>query len=131
MVATFGNYMQSDMVQMSHHAGSGATFAVYNLCAPRIVLVPQSRLYYNEHIDDAGGGWIGWSCTRRVVTEIASVEYVIINDDYSTVMTITETGVNMETKSASNPTGIRNIYENKIPKWSSDVMAPETSWIKK
>jgi hypothetical protein len=134
MVAMFGDYIQSDIVQMSHHAGVGSTFGLYNLCQPRVVLIPQSRELYLANINDtAGGGWKGWSCTKRVVTEIESVEYVIINDDYNTVMTVTATGLNMELRSTGNPDGIYSVYDSKMTqRWSTtDVIAPDSSWIKK
>lgn len=138
MVATFGDYLESDFVQMSHHAGGGTTYTLYRYVLGtgedskgKVVLVPQSRVYYADKIAEYANSTAerGWGCTVQVVNN-DSVQYIIISDDdYNATVVIDENGANMEMKSNSNPTGVYGVHCTKAFAWVTrpgSYMAPTT-----
>ena len=137
MVATFGDYLESDFVQMSHHAGGGTTYTLYRYVLGtgedskgKVVLVPQSREYYadmlKKYADSAAE--TGWGCTNQVVNN-DSVQYIIISDDdYNATVVIDENGANLEMKSNSNPNGMYGVNYIGTLKWVTtpgSYMAPD------
>ena len=145
MVGLFGEYLESDMIQMSHHAGGGTTYTLYRNALGtgedskgKIVLVPQSRKYYKSkiklYLSDTKE--TGWGCTAQVVQN-NSTQYVIIADDcdgikmINTTIVIDENGANMEMKSASNPNGVYSLTINTKLTWTNDILGTSNSLIKK
>ncbi len=139
MNAMLGTYLESDIVQMSHHAGGGANLTLYKYALTtiagknKVVLVPQSRVYYYAHINDTNKVQkaTGWGCTYAVTNVLASVKYVFINDDYNTTFVLGATGFNYEMRSSTNLGGFYNLYDNTAMVWSTNPYAPKTSIIKK
>lgn len=137
MVAMFGTALESDIVQVSHHAGGGATLTLYKYAlttsstANKVLLVPQSRVYYYANMRTrTKSAETGWGCTYGIAN-YASVKYIFINDDYNTTLVLGSTGFNYEMRSSANPGGFYNLYDNTAMTWSTNVKTPATSIIKK
>ena len=56
----YGAYLKSDLVQMGHHGWNGATYEVYELAQPEMILWPNSQKEYEK-------GLVGDNPTYRII----------------------------------------------------------------
>ena len=47
----YGSYLKSDIVQMSHHGGDGATPEFYTLISPHTALWPAEETKYRQNLN--------------------------------------------------------------------------------
>ncbi len=78
--AMFGDYLQSDMVAVSHHGGPGTEELFYELIAPEFVWFPNIRSSYNGYMN--GSSWYS-KVDQFVCQQLDSVKYVIIANSSS------------------------------------------------
>ncbi|MBE6554682.1 MAG: MBL fold metallo-hydrolase [Ruminococcaceae bacterium] len=90
--AMYGNYMQSDMVQVAHHGWDGCEWALYQLIAPECVWWPTSMANFNSFSYAANSSNAYARVDYKVINELSSVNYHIISDFYNVTMTIKPDG---------------------------------------
>lgn len=95
--ATYGADLRSDMVQISHHGWVGCEWSLYQLVAPRCLLWPDSygkttsngvREYYRPKTYDQEWAMVDY----RLVHELPSAEYILVNDKQNVTVTLTKDG---------------------------------------
>ena len=89
--AMYGEYLQSDMLQISHHGYIGCEFELYALVAPTCVWWPTDRNTFARQVSgqfSSGPNVVNY----RVYTEIESIKYIILGDGFNTTMTFTADG---------------------------------------
>ena len=86
----YGSYLKSDMVQVSHHWGSGSEFRVYQLAKPTWLLFPCSRSSFSGNYKRTA------SIVYRGCEEISTVKYVVLSDFCNYTVPITATGADPE-----------------------------------
>jgi len=92
MAAMFGEYLKSDMAQLSNHGGGyGATLALYNLIQPIAVFCPVNKTAFAERANAQGTG------AYLAMNSISSVRYIFVQDDYNLTITLTSAGPNFNT----------------------------------
>ncbi len=110
MRATYGEYLDSDMVQVAHHNYDGCEWKLYQLVSPELVWWPVNRLRYNGangntcHDASAKAGTtkhVNYSISYR----LDSVKYIILADDFNYTVTITANGPDYNL-AAQSSTGI-------------------------
>ncbi len=87
MRASFGSYLQSDIVQMSHH-GTGADWKLYALTKPKCVIVPNQKTAFVSALSNTN------SLMYKVSNDLKTVEYVIVSDVANYTLSITKSGAN-------------------------------------
>lgn len=92
--AIFGDYIQSDMVAVSHHGGPGVENLFYDLIAPEVVWFPTIRPSYDGYMST--GTWFS-AVDQHVCREIESVKCIIISDTVNTAVFIRPDGVDLDT----------------------------------
>lgn len=95
----YGSYLQSDMVQVAHHIGSGSEVRVYELIQPTWAWFPTDKRSYAGLI--AKGSSIGY----QVSCHIPSLQYVVISDFCNYTVMFNENG--------ADPTSMINVGEGK------------------
>ena len=94
----YGSYLKSDMVQVSHHWGSGSEFRVYQLAKPTWLLFPCSgKNFTGQYKKDT-------SVTYMICEDISTVKYVVLSDFCNYTVPITATG--------ADPEGVYNAGED-------------------
>ncbi|MBP3395955.1 MAG: hypothetical protein J6L87_02160 [Clostridia bacterium] len=93
--AMFGDYMQSDMVQIAHHGGAGCERELYELTKASILLWPCSAKQMMERANDSGASRGTWAYVSYHTYHMDSVQYNIASDIYNTTVTVTKDGPNM------------------------------------
>ncbi len=106
--ATWGEYLQSDMVQIAHHGSKGCELALYQLIAPTCALWPNSVKNFNDRYHNPKStDWrrVGYG----ICYEIPTLKYIIMCDVYNYTVTITKTGADY---SIGGNTGICTVGED-------------------
>lgn len=107
--AMYGSYLESDMVQVAHHGGSGCERELYELTKARIVLWPCSA----ANMKDRAGSSTAKIGTYKYVDyhlyNMATVEYHIACDAFNTTITFTKDGPDM---SVGGKTGLYDAYDH-------------------
>lgn len=91
--AIFGEYIDSDMVAISHHGGPGVENLFYDLITPELVWFPTLRSSYNGYM--GSGSWFG-KVDQHVCKEMECVKYIIIADAINTTVFFKKDGPDME-----------------------------------
>ena len=81
----YGSYLKSDIVQMSHHGGDGATSELYTLIDPHTALWPAGETKYRQNLERA--------CNRTLL-QLAEDLYVARYDVITLVLPYTPVGNN-------------------------------------
>ena len=93
MRAMWGEYIQSDMVQIAHHGGNGCEWLLYKLVAPETAWLPRSKTSFNStSLHNHKGDNIGAGCTKHVLYDLPSLMYVILSDVRNYTVSITAKG---------------------------------------
>lgn len=92
MCATFGDYLQSDMVQVAHHGAVGCESDFYDAVAPTVLWWPVAYVSFQsqakpENKDKGGTAAVDY----RLLYETPSVKYIYVSDTFNTTLTL---GVN-------------------------------------
>ena len=103
MCATYGEYLKSDMVTLSHHGGPGTETHFYDLIAPKVLWWPHLKnSVYNGYLKTNASATpennFGFhnAVDQHVFYDIASVEYVYISDDYNIMLYLRKDGVDYD-----------------------------------
>ena len=94
MRAMYGDFMKTDMVQVSHHASNGVEKELYNLIAPKIVWLPTDKGRYKNWCATAPTAKSDWRkhVDYNLCVEMESVEMIFVADDYDATLPISATG---------------------------------------
>lgn len=92
MCATYGDYLQSDMVQVAHHGAVGCESDFYDTVAPTVLWWPVAYVSFRsqakpENKDKGGTAAVDY----RLLYETPSVKYIYVSDTFNTTLTL---GVN-------------------------------------
>jgi len=104
MRATYGSYLESDMVQVAHHIGSGSQFEIYKLISPTWAWYPTDRQSYGNLI--AKSSSVGY----QVSCKIPSLMFVVLSDFCNYTVTIGANGADSALATESE-TGVFNAGE--------------------
>ena len=92
MCATFGNYLQSDMVQVAHHGAVGCESDFYDTVAPTVLWWPVAYSAFESQANTANKGKTGTAgVDYKLIYETPSVKYIYVSDTFNTTLTL---GVN-------------------------------------
>ena len=95
MRATYGEALQSDMVQIAHHGGNGCEWEFYQLVAPTCAWWPHSVAGYKNYHNPASKG--STLVSYKVNYQLTSLQYVILSDICNYTVNITANGANYAT----------------------------------
>ncbi|MBQ9802778.1 MAG: hypothetical protein IJW51_06895 [Clostridia bacterium] len=111
MRATYGAYLQSDMVQVAHHGGNGCEWEFYQLVNPVCVWWPTSRKSYREGFHDPKSD--GYKkVSYNINYKLTSAQYIILSDDCNYTLTITANGPEYGIYDAiTNKSGVRTVAD--------------------
>ncbi|MBE6595181.1 MAG: hypothetical protein E7644_05225 [Ruminococcaceae bacterium] len=109
MISMYGSYLKSDIVQVSHHGYRGCEYAFYVNVAPSIVLWPNSLKTFLAQTDNPNDKSKPNKIDYQIAYKLASVQYIVVLDQYNTTITITKDGPDM---SIGGATGLYNAYEH-------------------
>lgn len=89
MRATYGDYLESDTVQISHHSGNGAEGELYVLVNARVVFLPCnfSRVNFT--------GTNNTCVVNRMWLENTHWQYIILHEAYNVTIIVTKDGMQM------------------------------------
>ena len=94
LAAMYGNYLQSDMVSVSHHGGPGWTAEVYDLVSPTAVCWSMGKsAAYGGY--STSNNWYSLA-DQHLVYEIRSVTYVFVADDHHITIVLKESGADYD-----------------------------------
>ena len=82
LCATYGDYLESDMVTMGHHGNIGCETALYEEVQARILWYPHTVSAYKSYTNTSSSGW-PHNVTQRLV-EMECLEYVYVSGDGAT-----------------------------------------------
>ncbi len=85
LCAMYGDYLQSDMVALAHHAGPGAEWFFYTKVAHSVLWVPNNTSSFNSWANRSD--WIGKA--NKTAATLASVKYIVTSNYYSSTHTNT------------------------------------------
>ena len=92
MCATFGAYLQSDMVQVAHHGAVGCESDFYDTVAPTVLWWPVAYSAFQSQASEANKNKTGTAgVDYKLIYETPSVKYIYVSDTYCTTLTL---GVN-------------------------------------
>jgi hypothetical protein len=92
MCATFGSYLQSDMVQVAHHGAIGCESDFYDTVAPTVLWWPVAYSAFESQAKETNKGKAGAAgVDYKLIYETPSVKYIYVSDTYCTTLTL---GVN-------------------------------------
>ena len=96
MRAMYGDYLKSDMVQVSHHGTVGCEAEFYQIVSPTVVWWPYSAAGYANQTDDPNASNWAHRVDYVIAHGIDSVRYIIVGDDYNTTVTLKADGPDFE-----------------------------------
>lgn len=76
MCAAYGNYLSSDIVQVAHHGNTGCEIALYDLTAPKALLIPYSEKMVYKALHGQLNGSYADEVGPHLRNNIASVKYI-------------------------------------------------------
>ncbi len=92
MCATYGAYLQSDMVQVAHHGAVGCESDFYDTVAPTVLWWPVAYVSFENQAKLENKGKSGsLGVDYKLIYETPSVKYIYVSDTYNTTLTL---GVN-------------------------------------
>lgn len=92
MSATYGAYLQSDMVQVAHHGAIGCESDFYDAVAPTVLWWPVAYSAFESQAKETNKGKPGAAgVDYKLIYETPSVKYIYVSDTYCTTLTL---GVN-------------------------------------
>ena len=92
MCATFGDHLQSDMVQVAHHGAVGCESDFYDTVAPTVLWWPVAYSAFESQANIANKGKTGTAgVDYKLIYETPSVKYIYVSDTYCTTLIL---GVN-------------------------------------
>lgn len=86
--ASYGSYLESDMVQIAHHGYNGCELALYKRINAKYVWFPNGEGWVWGNINSNGA----YAAIDRAACQLPRVEYVILLDRYNTTVTIDKNG---------------------------------------
>ena len=91
MCAMYGDYMESDLVQVAHHGGPGCENDMYNTVNANVVMFPNTLERYQTYTD-ASNRKPGnrYDVNRTLIFENENTEYVFVSDIYNTTLVFGE-----------------------------------------
>ncbi len=92
MRATYGAYLDSDMVQVAHHDYQGSEYELYELISPECVWWPVIRKRYNKTCHTKESNHYYRVVNYKINYELASVKHIFLLDQYNYTLSITEGG---------------------------------------
>ena len=94
MRAMYGDFMQTEMVQVAHHASNGAESALYDLIAPSVVWLPTDKGRYQSMCVNQPSSSKDWRyhVDYKLCQQTASVKMIVVADVYDTTLPITADG---------------------------------------
>ena len=104
LCAMYGEYLQSDIVQLAHHGNIGCEKAVYVEIAAKVVLFPHAYSSFKKYTAGSSSTW-NYKVDHFVVKEQESVKYVFVAEAKCLTFTLLPTGPDYE--------GIFDIANNK------------------
>ena len=92
MCATFGDHLQSDMVQVAHHGAIGCESDFYDTVAPTVLWWPVAYSAFESQAKETNKGKAGAAgVDYKLLYETPSVKYIYVSDTFCTTLTL---GVN-------------------------------------
>ena len=89
MCATYGSYLQSDMVQVAHHGAVGCESDFYDTVAPTVLWWPVAYVSFENQAKPENKGKTGWpGVDHRLIYKTSSVKYIYVSDTYNTTLTL-------------------------------------------
>ncbi len=93
MCATYGDYLQSDMVQVAHHGAVGCESDFYDTVAPTVLWWPVAYVSFENQAKLENKGQSGsLGVDYQLIYETSSVKYIYVSDTYNTTLTLGVTG---------------------------------------
>ena len=78
LCAMYGSYLESDIVELSHHGNIGSDMAMYEISQPTAILYPNATGAYNDYINPSKANQWPHSVSNYVVRELTSLKYVYV-----------------------------------------------------
>ena len=103
MRAQWGNYLKSDMVQVSHHGAMGCEFSFYQLTAPDILWWPTYRSSFQNCINPSKGGY--YESVNSKIAAKGFADWIILGDGYNITVSITKAGPDLSINTSIGYTG--------------------------
>ncbi len=82
LCVTYGDYLQSDMVQLAHHGNIGSEIALYKTIQPTVVWYPHNSKGYNSWSGSPTSTKWPYNVSNYVVKDLASVKYIYVSGIY-------------------------------------------------
>ena len=95
LCAMYGDYLQSDIVQLAHHGNIGCEKAVYVEIAAKIVLFPNAYTTFSKYVAGSSSTW-NYEVDHYVVKEQESVKYVFVAEKKCLTFLLLPTGPDCE-----------------------------------
>ncbi len=93
MCATYGDYLQSDMVQVAHHGAVGCESDFYDTVAPTVLWWPVAYVSFQNQAKLENKGESGsLGVDYKLIYETPSVKYIYVSDTYNTTLTLGANG---------------------------------------
>lgn len=110
--ATYGEYLQSDMVQVAHHGGNGCEWEFYQLVSPTCVWWPSGMQSYRNNFHKSNASSAYRIVSYNINYKLTSAQYIIVSDICNYTVSITAEGPNYDIyDELTNPDGIRNVAD--------------------
>ena len=95
MRAMYGSFLQTEMVQVSHHASNGVEKELYNIIAPKVVWLPTDKARYQSWCVAVPTAKSDWRkhVDYNLCVEMTCVEMIVVADDFDTTLPIFATGL--------------------------------------
>jgi len=78
LCAMYGSYLESDIVELSHHGNIGSDMAIYEISQPTAILYPHHAGGYNSYIDPAKANEWPYNVSDYVVRKLTSLKYLYV-----------------------------------------------------
>lgn len=95
LCAMYGEYLQSDIVQLAHHGNIGCEKPVYEAIAPTVVFFPNTYQSYYNYTATNNSKW-NYQVDRYVVSKLESVQYIYVADQVCLTLPLGKNGPEYE-----------------------------------
>lgn len=91
LCAMYGEYLQSDIVQVAHHGNIGCEKPVYDAISPTVVFFPNAYKQYYSYTETNNNQW-NYQVDRYVVKKLESVSYIYVAEQVCLTLTLGKNG---------------------------------------
>ena len=92
MRATYGQYLKSDIVQVSHHGAVGCEWELYQLTDPTYLLWPNSRETFQNSSSNPNNATEYKRINYKIANELKNVKFIVLGEKYNLTITIGKNG---------------------------------------